>query len=156
MLLAVCMAAASLLPPAAPVSRMSRRVALLQGAAGVALLRPLSASAAPAASEAALVGEVRAIQKALDLTSLFGLIDEEKFDSVRSVLKVPPVGDAWQQSQNGKNPFRKLADVRAPTRSRPLASRHQPCARRHRILASTTHAHPRPPTPARAAVHLTL
>ena len=112
MLLAVCMAAASLLPPAAPVSRMSRRVALLQGAAGVALLRPLSASAAPAASEAALVGEVRAIQKALDLTSLFGLIDEEKFDSVRSVLKVPPVGDAWQQSQNGKNPFRKLADLR--------------------------------------------
>ena len=56
-MLAVCMAAASLLPPAAPVSRMSRRDVLCQGAAGVALLSPLSASAAPAASEAALVAQ---------------------------------------------------------------------------------------------------
>ena len=58
-------------------------------------------------TEASLQAEITAISKALDLPVLNGLLDEEKWDSVRSVLKVPPVGDAWQQSQAKKNPLRK-------------------------------------------------
>ena len=40
------------------------------------------------------------------------MIEEEQWDKVRSIWKVPPVNYAWEQSQNNKNPLRKLADLR--------------------------------------------
>ena len=38
-------------------------------------------------------------------------LHEEKWDSVRSVLKVAPVTTAWEQSQKLKNPLKRLADL---------------------------------------------
>ena len=87
----------------------SRRDALL-GAAAATLL-PAAAFAADA-EEGPLIDQVKAVRLALDLPALNALIDEEKWDSVRSVLKVAPVNTAWEQSQKLKNPLRKLADLR--------------------------------------------
>ena len=64
------------------------------------------------AEEGPLIDQVKAERLALDLPALNALIDEEKWDSVRSVLKVAPVNTAWEQSQKLKNPLRKLADLR--------------------------------------------
>jgi len=95
--------------PTTSVGAISRRALLATPL--VLPMVPLAARAA-APTEADLIAEIKAIQKALDLKELNGLIDEEKWDNVRSVLKVPPVGDAWQQSQNKKNPLKNLATLR--------------------------------------------
>ena len=74
------------------------------------LLPPSAAFAAD--TEAALQAELLALRKALDLPALNALIDEEKWDAVRSVLKVAPVNTAWEQSQKLKNPLKRLADIK--------------------------------------------
>ena len=45
------------------------------------------------------------------LLPLPALLEEEKWDAVRSVLKTPPVGNLWNLGES-KNPARKLADLR--------------------------------------------
>ena len=45
------------------------------------------------------------------LEPLPALLDEEKWDAVRSVLKTPPVGNLWNLGES-KNTLRKLADLR--------------------------------------------
>lgn len=93
-------------------SMTSRRSALLTGAAagGASLLRPFATLAA--SPEESVAAEIKDIVSALDLPKLNAFLDEEKWDNVRDVLKAPPVGNAWQQSQAKKNPLRKLADLR--------------------------------------------
>ena len=86
---------------------LGRRAFLGTGAAA-ALGLPAVASVDP--SEAALLTEIADIREAL--RPLPALIDEEKWDSVRSVLKLPPVGNCWVASSSTKNALRKLADLR--------------------------------------------
>ena len=53
--------------------------------------------------------------------TLNAMLDEEKWDSVRSVLKPPPVGNLWNLGES-KNTLRKLADLRDDVSSpRPLS-----------------------------------
>ena len=92
---------------------IARRSVLFQGTvlAGAVLIAPPRPAFADG-PEDALIAEITAIYKALDLKTLYAFIDEEKWDNVRSVLKVGPVNLAWEQSQNKKNPIRKLAELR--------------------------------------------
>ena len=118
-MLALCVASAAFAPPSLnaaqtrvsdiSTSAISRRSALGLAAAG-ALMLPFAAEAAD--TEASLIAEIKDIRKALDLKSINELLDEEKWDNVRSIWKVSPVNFAWEQSQNKKNPLRKLADLR--------------------------------------------
>jgi len=86
---------------------VSRRGVLVTTAAA---LVPLAApAAARAADEEALLAELRAVRTALE--PLPALLDEEKWDAVRSVLKVPPVGNLWNLGES-KNTLRKLAVLR--------------------------------------------
>ena len=45
------------------------------------------------------------------LLPLPALLEEEKWDAVRSVLKTPPGGNLWNLGES-KSPARKLADLR--------------------------------------------
>jgi len=95
-----------------PASRSRRAVTSTAATAlAASLLRPHPAAAAEE-TEASLLGEIREIRKQLDLSPINALLEEEQWDKVRSIWKVPPVNYAWEQSQNKKNPLRKLADLR--------------------------------------------
>ena len=121
-MLALCVVSAAFAPPSQLVnpgrtrvsnvvmSSISRRSALGVAAAGGALLLPCVAEAAD--TEASLLAEIKEIRTALDTKVIGALLDEEKWDNVRSIWKVTPVNYAWEQSQNKKNPLRKLADLR--------------------------------------------
>merc|ERR1719291_415017 len=109
-LLAVCSCGAlslSLTPAArtqgARLALIGRREALL-----VPLLLPQVVSAATS-NEGPLLDELAAVRTALE--PLPALLDDEKWDSVRSVLKTPPVGYLWNLGES-KNTLRKLADLR--------------------------------------------
>ena len=88
-------------------------VASAAAAATFITLLPIAPNRATAVDdEAAILDEIRAIRKALDPPAINKLLDEEQWDAVRSIFKVPPVNYAWEQSQKTKNPFKKLADLR--------------------------------------------
>ena len=55
------------------------------------------------------MADLKAVRTALE--PLPALLDEEKWDAVRSVLKVPPVGNLWNLGDS-KNQIRKLAELR--------------------------------------------
>jgi len=63
-------------------------------------------------TQESLQAEINDIIKLLDFPAINTLLDEEKWDNVRDILKKPPVNYAWEQSQNKKNPLRKLADLK--------------------------------------------
>mmetsp|Transcript_5303 Transcript_5303/g.17653 ORF Transcript_5303/g.17653 Transcript_5303/m.17653 type:complete len:176 (-) Transcript_5303:252-779(-) len=107
LLLSLIPAVSALATPQPPAS--SRRAVLVSGMATAALgvQHPLAARAA--VDEQALLAEIKAVRSALD--PLPALLDEEKWDAVRSVLKVPPVGNLWNLGES-KNSIRKLADLR--------------------------------------------
>lgn len=87
-------------------SMMSRRTMLVAPLAPSLLVCRAASAAAP--TEASLVAELRKIAQALE--PLPGMLDEEKWDAVRTVLKAPPVGYLWQIES--KNTIRKLGDMR--------------------------------------------
>ena len=91
------------------VSRVTTRRQALACAAAL----PLAAAAAPvfaaAPTEAELVTELKSVRTLLE--PLPALLAEEKWDSVRSVLKSPPTANLWNLGET-KNPMRKLADLR--------------------------------------------
>ena len=89
-------------------SAVSRRAALLSP---LVLLAPLSAQPAKAVAttEAEIMKDLQAVVTALQ--PLPALLEEEKWDAVRSVLKVPPVGNLWNLGES-KNTLRKLAELR--------------------------------------------
>ena len=101
--------AASALSP--PPLHLNRRAVHSAALASLLPLTPLAAFAAEP-SEAALIDEIKEIKAKLDLPEINRLLDEEQWDAVRSIFKVPPVNYAWEQSQSKKNPFKKLADLR--------------------------------------------
>ena len=68
-----------------------------------------SCSAAEKPTEAALLAELVAVREALK--PLPELLDQEKWDEVRAVLKKPPTATLWNLGE-AKNPMRKLADLR--------------------------------------------
>ena len=88
-----------------PISRRSA-VCLVPLLATSSLPQPAHAAAA---KEAELLAELKAVRTALE--PLPALLEEEKWDAVRSVLKVPPVGNLWNLGDS-KNTIRKLADLR--------------------------------------------
>ena len=90
-------------------ARVSRRSIIGSGVA-VSLLPVTAAFAAD--NEAALVAEIKEIRASLDVEKINKLLDEEQWDQVRSIFKVPPVNLAWEQQMAKKNPFKKLADIR--------------------------------------------
>ena len=92
------------------IGRREAAISLVSGAALAANVLPKSAWAAD--TEASLIAEIKEIRSKLDLNAINTLIDEEKWDAARSIWKVPPVNYAWEQSQNKKNPLKKLADLR--------------------------------------------
>jgi len=73
------------------------------------LLFAVPAPSHAAASEAALLDELKAVRTALE--PLPALLNEEKWDAVRSVLKTPPVANLWNLGES-KNTLRKLAELR--------------------------------------------
>ena len=106
----VSSAAAFSLPPLADsAGAISRRSILAAPFIVAPILLPSAAHAADAAKEAALLDELKAIRKALE--PLPALLDEEKWDNVRSVLKVPPTANLWNLGES-KNTLRKLAELR--------------------------------------------
>lgn len=108
LLLGLSLCDAALLTPSAASRPISRRAAALcLPAIGVCALQ-LPANAAPA-SEEALLSELKDVRKALE--PLPALLEQEKWDAVRSVLKTPPVGNLWNLGDS-KNTLRKLADLR--------------------------------------------
>lgn len=88
---------------------LNRRTVLLgaSGSAAFTLLPVRSVSAK--ATESELIGTLRSAATALE--PLPGLLDEEKWDAVRSVLKTPPVGLLWNLGES-KNTIRMLATLR--------------------------------------------
>ena len=40
------------------------------------------------------------------------LLEEEQWDTVRSIFKAAPVNLAWEQTMAKRNPFKQLADLR--------------------------------------------
>ena len=87
---------------------VSRRAVL--AAAGPLTLAPvLPTWAAAPVSEADLLKELADVKEAL--LPLPALLDEEKWDAVRSVLKTPPVANLWNLGEK-KNTLRILADKR--------------------------------------------
>mmetsp|Transcript_105782 Transcript_105782/g.252319 ORF Transcript_105782/g.252319 Transcript_105782/m.252319 type:complete len:176 (+) Transcript_105782:72-599(+) len=89
------------LAPKADAPTPARRQVLL---ASVAALRP---EAARADSNEDLIGAIKKDRELLDRVP--GLLKEQKWDSVRSVLKVPPVSLLWNLGLD-KNPLKKLGD----------------------------------------------
>jgi len=89
-------------------SLYSRRSALL-GATAAALLPLQAATAVPSSNSDTLLADLRAVVTALE--PLPALLDDQKWDAVRSVLKTPPVGNLWNLGDS-KNTIRKLADLR--------------------------------------------
>ena len=101
---------ALVVPPAVDTSAL-----LLQTSRRALLLSPLLAApfaARAADDEAAIIAEIKEIKAKLDVAKINALIDEEQWDQVRSIFKVPPVNLAWEQQMAKKNPFKKLADLR--------------------------------------------
>ena len=96
----------------AAVGRREAVLSLSMGAAALSAGMLPSSPAYAADTEASLIAEIKEIRAKLDLDALNAMLDEEKWDAVRSVWKVPPVNYAWEQSQNKKNPIKKLADLR--------------------------------------------
>ena len=93
------------------IGRREAALSLVTGAAALSgVLQPAPCYAAD--TEASLIAEIKDIRSKLDLNAIYTLIDEEKWDAARSIWKVPPVNYAWEQSQNKKNPIKKLADLR--------------------------------------------
>jgi hypothetical protein len=90
----------------ATVNTCSRRALLFSPL----IAAPLAARAAD--DEATIVKEIKEIKEKLDVAKINALIDDEQWDAVRSILKVPPVNNAWEQSQAKKNPVKKLVDLR--------------------------------------------
>lgn len=88
---------------------ISRRAVIGSGVA-VSFL-PVAAAVA-ADSEAAVLAEIKDIRSKLDVAKINKLLEEEQWDQVRSIFKVPPVNLAWEQQMAKKNPFRRLADLR--------------------------------------------
>ena len=78
-----------------------------------AVMLPFLASAPLAARAASpedpLLAELVSVKTALE--PLQALLDQEKWDQVRSVLKAPPVANLWNLGES-KNTLRKLADLR--------------------------------------------
>lgn len=70
---------------------MNRRAAVSTLSTSAFVLAPLISNAASPSKETMLLDELRAVRAALD--PLPALLDEEKWDAVRSVLKLPPVGN---------------------------------------------------------------
>ena len=103
-MLAIVIAALSFSAPGS----LSRR-SVLTAAAAAPLAASTSALAGAAPQEDDLLKELAAVREALK--PLPGLLDEEKWDAVRSVLKTPPVGNLWNLGES-KNTLRKLADLR--------------------------------------------
>ena len=103
-MLAIVIAALSFSAPGS----LSRR-SVLTAAAAAPLATSTSALAAAAPQEDDLLKELAAVREALK--PLPGLLDEEKWGAVRSVLKTPPVGNLWNLGES-KNTLRKLADLR--------------------------------------------
>lgn len=101
-------AAAVLLAYSTPQG-ISRRAVIGSGVA-VSFL-PVAAAVA-ADSEAAVLAEIKDIRSKLDVAKINKLLEEEQWDQVRSIFKVPPVNLAWEQQMAKKNPFRRLADLR--------------------------------------------
>eukprot|EP00427_Karlodinium_veneficum_P011995 CAMPEP_0169079164 /NCGR_PEP_ID=MMETSP1015-20121227/9799_1 /TAXON_ID=342587 /ORGANISM="Karlodinium micrum, Strain CCMP2283" /LENGTH=192 /DNA_ID=CAMNT_0009138803 /DNA_START=136 /DNA_END=714 /DNA_ORIENTATION=+ len=80
----------------------------------IALSTVLAASFAPGIahakrSEAELVEELKSVQALLE--PLPAMLDQEKWDAVRTVLKNPPVGNLWNLGES-KNTLRLLGDAR--------------------------------------------
>ena len=101
--IASLLGAAALAPPQ---PRLLSRRGLVAGApiaAAAALLAPRSARAA---DKAALKRNAQAVLAALD--PLPALVDENKWDGIRSVLKAPPVNELWNLG-NGRNYIRTYA-----------------------------------------------
>ena len=96
----------------AAVGRREAVLSLSMGAAALSAGMLPTSPAHAADTEASLLAEIKEIRAKLDLDALNAMLDEEKWDAVRSVWKVPPVNEAWEQSQNKKNPIKKLADLR--------------------------------------------
>ena len=119
-LLLCFLSSAAALNVGAKHSSMPRRAALA-AIPSLIMAPPLAvhAASAPPATEQQLLDELAVIRKSLD--PLPALLDEEKWDSVRSVLKPPPVGNLWNLGES-KNTLRKLADLRDDVSSpRPLS-----------------------------------
>ena len=104
-LLLVAQPAALRLPPPAskalgtpplPAGALSRR-ACADALSFALLCAPLAATAA-SRPESALLAELRDARDALK--PLPALLDEEKWDAVRSVLKTPPVGLLWNLGES--------------------------------------------------------
>lgn len=110
-LLALSLCDGAVLTRTAAPGHMSRRGVLLGlPAAGFsALALPATLPAHAATSEEAILAELKQVRTALE--PLPALLDEEKWDAVRSVLKTPPVGNLWNLGES-KNTLRKLADLR--------------------------------------------
>ena len=93
--------------------KAASRVTTRRNALACAAALPLAAAAAPAfaaaPTEAELVTELKMVRTLLE--PLPALLDEEKWDSVRGVLKTPPTANLWNLGE-AKNPMRKLADLR--------------------------------------------
>mmetsp|Transcript_64483 Transcript_64483/g.127369 ORF Transcript_64483/g.127369 Transcript_64483/m.127369 type:complete len:175 (-) Transcript_64483:306-830(-) len=87
----------------------TRRAVLCSPLALAPLVFVPSVAVAAAPTEESLISELRSVKTAL--LPLPALLEEEKWDAVRSVLKVPPVGNLWNLGDS-KNTLRKLADMR--------------------------------------------
>ena len=88
------------------------RRSVVQSAAAALLASPAllhSPLPAFADAESAIVAELKAVNDALVPVS--GLLDEQKWDAVRSILKTPPVGNLWNLGES-KNSIRKLAELK--------------------------------------------
>lgn len=107
--LALVSSAAAFSLPTDSAGAISRRSILAAPFIVAPILLPSAAHAADAAKEAVLLDELKAIRKALE--PLPALLDEEKWDNVRSVLKVPPTANLWNLGES-KNTLRKLAELR--------------------------------------------
>ena len=93
------------------------------------------------------------------LLPLPALLDEEKWDAVRSVLKTPPVGLLWNLGES-KNTLRQLADARddvelfvrrRPAPGRAVARSTRACIGCRRCVGSGV-VRSSAPRPVRAAV----
>merc|ERR1719331_3631430 len=77
-----------------------------------AAIGTVAAAFAAAADEAALITEIKEIKAKLDVPTINKLLEEEQWDTVRSIFKAAPVNLAWEQTMAKRNPFKQLADLR--------------------------------------------
>lgn len=88
---------------AAALAPVSRRLALSFAPAAIAF----APSLAQAADNKSVKADAARVLEALQ--PLEGLIDENKWDGVRTVLKTPPVAELWERSLASKNYVRNAA-----------------------------------------------